>query len=275
MTTARNTPPATPIPPEPPHVRRNRLLVVAGLVLLVILFFLALFTMRNLPTWSRFLTGLQRNLLPLLRGLVSPDTGAFPLAFTSMLETFFMAVLGTFLGAVLAFPLSFLAAGNLLGGTRYALPGKALLVAIRTFPEILLAIIFVASVAPGPTAGIMAMGLHSIGYLGKIFSDIIEGIDSGPQEAIRAAGGTQLQVFIYAVVPQVLPEFLSNALYRFEINLRSATILGLVGAGGIGLPLIQRLQFRKWPEVSMFLIVIVVFIIVVDAVSSRIRRQLV
>jgi len=275
MTTARNTPPTTPIPPEPPHVRRNRLLVVAGLVLLVILFFLALFTMRNLPTWSRFLTGLQRNLLPLLRGLVSPDTGAFPLAFTSMLETFFMAVLGTFLGAVLAFPLSFLAAGNLLGGTRYALPGKALLVAIRTFPEILLAIIFVASVAPGPTAGIMAMGLHSIGYLGKIFSDIIEGIDSGPQEAIRAAGGTQLQVFIYAVVPQVLPEFLSNALYRFEINLRSATILGLVGAGGIGLPLIQRLQFRKWPEVSMFLIVIVVFIIVVDAVSSRIRRQLV
>lgn len=274
MTTQTTRTPIT-IPPEPPHVRRNRILLIAGIAALIALFFLALFTMRNLPTWSRFLTGLQRNLMPLLRGLVRPDTGAFPLAFTSMMETFYMAVLGTFLGAVLAFPLSFLAAGNLLGGTRFALPGKALLVAIRTFPEILLAIIFVASVAPGPTAGIMAMGLHSIGYLGKIFSDIIEGIDGGPQEAIRAAGGTQLQVFIYAVVPQVLPEFLSNALYRFEINLRSATILGLVGAGGIGLPLIQRLSFRKWPEVSMFLIVIVVFIIVVDAVSSRIRRRLV
>src|SRR5690625_398319 len=274
MTTQTSRTPVT-IPPEPASVRRNRILLIAGIVALIALFFLALFTMRNLPTWSRFLTGLQRNLMPLLRGLVRPDTGAFPLAFTSMMETFHMAVLGTFLGAVLAFPLSFLAAGNLLGGTRFALPGKALLVAIRTFPEILLAIIFVASVAPGPTAGIMAMGLHSIGYLGKIFSDVIEGIDQGPMEAIRASGGNQLHVFLYAVVPQVLPEFMSNTLYRFEINLRSATILGLVGAGGIGLPLIQRLQFRRWDEVSMFLIIIVAFVVVVDAVSSRVRRNMV
>ncbi|HEX7002212.1 MAG TPA: ABC transporter permease subunit, partial [Trueperaceae bacterium] len=102
-----------------------------------------------------------------------------------------------------------------------------------------------------------------------------EGIDPGPLEAISAAGGNQVQVFFFAVVPQVLPEFASNLLYRFEINLRAATILGLVGAGGIGGPLIQRLQFRRWDEISMILIVIVSFIIVVDAVSSRIRRRLV
>ena len=262
------------IPTPPPSVRRNRILLNLGVVLLIVLFVLAIVTM-DLPTWSRFLSGLQRNLLPLLRGLVNPDTEVFNLAWTSMLETFYMAVLGTVLGALLAFPLSFLAAGNLLGGTRWAMPGKALLVAVRTFPEILLAVIFVAAVGLGPTAGIMAMGLHSIGYLGKIFSDVIEGIDAGPMEAIRASGGNSLQVFLYAVVPQVLPEFMSNTLYRFEINLRSATILGLVGAGGIGLPLTQRLQFRRWDEVSMLLIVIVVFIIVVDAVSSRIRRNMV
>jgi phosphonate transport system permease protein len=186
-----------------------------------------------------------------------------------------MAVLGTLLGAVLAFPLSFLAAGNLLGGRPFAMPGKALLVGVRTFPEILLAIIFVAAAGPGPTAGIMAMGLHSIGFLGKIFSDVIEGIDAGPMEAIRAAGGGPIQVFLYAVVPQVLPEFASNVLYRFEINLRAAAVLGLVGAGGIGLPLLQRLQFRRWDEVSMLLLVIIAFVVTVDLLSSRIRRRLV
>lgn len=273
MVKTLQTPP-TDIPRAPASVRRNRGLLIIGAALLVALFVLALVTM-NLPTWSRVLSGLQRNAMPLLRGLVRPETSVFELAWNSMVTTFFMAILGTILGAVLAFPMSFLAAGNLLGGTRWALPGKAVLVAVRTFPEIVLAVIFVAAAGPGPTAGIMAMGIHSIGYLGKVFSDVIEGIDQGPMEAIRAAGGNQLHTFLFAVVPQVLPEFASNVLYRFEINLRSAAVLGMVGAGGIGLPLIQRLQFRRWAEVSMFIIVIVVFIIVVDAISSNIRRRLV
>ena len=266
--------PAATIPPPPPSVRRNRALQGALLLLLIALALLAWFGL-DLPSWSRVVRGLQRNLVPLLRGFVNPEWETAPLAISAMAETFFMAVIGTTIGGLLAFPLSFLAAGNLLGGTRRAAPGKALLVAVRTFPEILLAIIFVAAAGPGPTAGIMAMGIHSIGFLGKIFSDVIEGIDPGPNEAIRATGGNQLQVFLYSVVPQVLPEFASNLLYRFEINLRSATVLGLVGAGGIGLPLIQRIQFRRWAEVSMILIVIVVVIVVVDALSSALRRRLV
>jgi phosphonate transport system permease protein len=262
------------IPPTPRHAVRTRWLLALGMVALVALAVVALVTM-NLPTWSRVESGLQRNLVPLLRGFFNPATHVFELAFRSMLETVFMAVIGTTIGGVLAFPLAFLAAGNLLGNPRFALPGKATLVGVRTFPEILLAIIFVAAAGPGPTAGIMAMGIHSIGFLGKIFSDVIEGIDAGPNEAIRAAGGNALQVFVYSVVPQVLPEFASNLLYRFEINLRAAAVLGLVGAGGIGLPLIQRLQFRRWDEVSMFLVVIVTVIIVVDTLSSSVRRRLV
>ena len=268
------TTPTLAIPPTPPHVRRNHVLSIGVAVLSVALLVLVLATM-NLPTWQRVRTGLERTLPPLWRGFTNPDWELFPLAFNAMLETFYMAVLGTLLGGVLAFLLSFLAARNLLGGTAKAAPGKALLVAIRTFPEILLAIIFVAAAGPGPTAGIMAMGIHSIGFLGKIFSDVIEGIDPGPMEAIRAAGGNGVHVFLYAVVPQVLPEFASNLLYRFEINLRAATILGRVGAGGIGGPLIQRLSFRRWDEISMILIVIVGFIVVVDAISSTIRRRLV
>ena len=269
--TGRST---TAIPTPPASVRRSQSLMIAGVILSVVLIVVVFLTM-DLPSFERVMTGLRRTLPPLWSGFTNPELELFPLAWTSMMETFYMAVLGTVLGSVLAFSLAFLAARNLLGGTAQAAPGKGLLVAIRTFPEILLAIIFVAAAGPGPTAGIMAMGIHSIGFLGKIFSDVIEGIDHGPMEAIRASGGNALQVFFYAVVPQVLPEFASTALYRFEINLRAATILGLVGAGGIGGPLIQRLQFRRWDEISMILIVIVGFIIVVDAVSSRVRQRLV
>lgn len=261
-------------PRAPAYVRRNRWLLRLGGTVIVLLA-VASFVMLDLPSLDRVVRGLRTNLVPLLRGFVAPHWGTAPLAFDAMMETFFMAVIGTTIGGILAFPLSFLASGNLLGGTRFAAPGKTLLVAIRTFPEILLAIIFVAAAGPGPTAGIMAVGIHSIGFLGKIFADVIEGIDQGPNEAIRAAGGTSLHVFMYSVVPQVLPEFASNVLYRFEINLRAATVLGLVGAGGIGLPLIQRIQFRRWEQVSMLLIVIVAVVIVVDALSSRIRRRLV
>lgn len=262
------------LPPTPAHVRRARLLTWA-FGLLAILLAIASLILLDLPTFERILSGLRSNLLPLLQGFAQPDWATAPLAIESMAETFFMAVIGTTIGAVLAFPLSFLASVNLLGGTTWAAPGKTLLVAVRTFPEILLAIIFVAATGPGPTAGIMAVGIHSIGFLGKIFADVIEGIDQGPNEAIRAAGGNGLHVFMFSVVPQVLPEFASNVLYRFEINLRAATVLGLVGAGGIGLPLIQRIQFRRWEQVSMILLVIVVVVIVVDALSSRIRRRLV
>ncbi len=266
--------PAAQVPTAPPQVRRANL-ARAGLVVTIVVLAVVTVITLDLPSLERVARGLRNNAVPLLRGFVQPRWEIAPLAFSSMAETFFMAVIGTTIGAILAFPLSFLAAGNLLGGTRFAVPGKTLLVAIRTFPEILLAIIFVAATGPGPTAGIMAMGIHSIGFLGKIFADVIEGIDPGPNEAIRAAGGGALQVFVWSVVPQVLPEFASNVLYRFEINLRAATVLGLVGAGGIGLPLIQRLQFRRWEEVSMLLIVIIAFVIIVDALSGRIRRRLV
>ncbi len=267
-------PDAGPIPPMPRAMRRNRMLMGAAVALILGLVVLAIVTM-NLPTWTRVMGGLERNAMPLLRGFINPNWGVFELASRAMLETVFMAVIGTAVGAILAFPMAFLAANNLLGSRLLAFPGKTVLVAIRTFPEILFAIIFVAAMGPGPVAGILAMGINSIGFLGKIFSDVVEGIDAGPSEAIRAAGGNDLHVFFYSVVPQVLPEFASYVLYRFEINLRAASILGLVGAGGIGAPLIQRLQFRRWDEISMIMIVIVVVIIVVDTLSSSVRRRLV
>jgi len=267
--------PAAAIPPTPPNVRRGNAFIggAALLVLAVTVFFLL--TLDPLPTWTRLQSGFERSGLPLLRGFVNPNWDVFPLARNAMIETVFMAVIGTTIGAILAFPMAFLAANNLLGNRLFAFPGKTFLVGIRTFPEILFAIILVAATGPGPIAGILAMGINSVGFLGKVFSDVVEGIDAGPSEAIRAAGGNGLHVFFFSVVPQVLPEFASYVLYRFEINLRAASVLGLVGAGGIGAVLIQRLQFRRWTEISMIMIVIVVVIIVVDTLSSRVRRRLV
>lgn len=261
------------VPPQPTLQRRNARLRLGAAIVAAVLAVVTLVTL-DLPSVERVATGITSNVPPILRGLVTPEWSLLPRAVAVMFETLFMAILGTIVGGLFAFPISFLASGNLMPSAVLAYPGKVLLVAVRTFPEILLAIIFVAATGPGPTAGIMAMGIHSIGFLGKIFGDVVEGIDPGPNEAIRATGGNGLHVFLWSVTPQVLPEFASNLLFRFEINLRAATVLGLVGAGGIGLILQQRLQFRLWGEVTVILLVIIVFVIVVDALSARLRRAL-
>jgi len=267
---------ATPVvvPPMPPHARRTKLLQYLLVLAILGITAAGLLTLSNV-SWERILSGLERNLPPLLRGLTNPDAAIFSRAFAAMMETLYMAVIGTVIAGVLAVPVAFISAANLVGGNRFALPGRGLLAAIRVFPELLFAIIFVAAVGPGAVAGIMALGINSVGFLGKMFSDIIESIDPGPGEALRATGAGPVHTFIYAVVPQVLPEFASNVLYRFEINLRAASILGLVGAGGIGGLLIQRIQFRRWEEISMILLVIIAFIVIVDVISSSIRRRLV
>ena len=262
------------IPPLPPGAVKTRIFQYAiglGILSITVLCFVALGDIQ----WSRVLGRLEANLMPFVRGFGNPETEIFGRAFAAMMETLYMAVIGTAIGAVLAVPIAFISAANLVGGNHLALPGRGILAAIRVFPELLFAIFFVAAVGPGAVAGIMALGVNSVGFLGKMFSDIIESIDPGPSEALRATGAGPVHTFIYAVIPQVMPEFASNVLYRFEINLRAAAILGIVGAGGIGGLLIQRITFRRWEEISMILIIIIAFVVVVDVISSYLRRRLV
>jgi phosphonate transport system permease protein len=190
-----------------------------------------------------------------------------------MVETVQMAILGTLLASVLAVPFGFLAARNT--GKRATQAGKFLLNAIRTFPEIILAIIFIKGVGPGPLAGILAMGFHSIGMLGKLYAESVESIDKGPTEALVSTGASKIQQLWFAVIPQVLPEFASYAIYRFEINARSATILGVVSAGGIGAPLIFAIQQRMWGRVGIILLGIIVVVSAIDLLSSWLRKKLV
>lgn len=190
-----------------------------------------------------------------------------------MIETLQMAILGTLLASILAIPFGFLAAkntGKWLNG-----PGKFVLDLIRVFPELILAIVFFRGVGPGPLAGIMALGIHSIGMLGKLYSESVESIDRGPTEALVSTGANRIQQIWYSIIPQVLPEFASYAIYRFEINSRSATILGVVGAGGIGTPLIFAILQRAWGRVGIILLAIILVVSVIDVLSSWLRKRLV
>lgn len=205
--------------------------------------------------------------------VVEADWGYRGDLLVKLLETIQMAVLGTLLASLLALPFGFLAARNM--GKRLSPVGKVLMDIIRVFPEVILAIVFIRGVGPGPLAGILAMGIHSIGMLGKLYSESVEAIDRGPAEALVSTGANRVQQVWYAVIPQVLPEFASYAIYRFEINSRAAAVLGVVGAGGIGAPLIFAIQGRAWGRVGIILMGIIVVVSVIDVLSSWLRKKLV
>ncbi|MFD2210666.1 phosphonate ABC transporter, permease protein PhnE [Virgibacillus halophilus] len=193
----------------------------------------------------------------------------------ALLETLGIAVLGTFISAILCIPFAFWAARNMSKHRWISSSGKFILSAIRVFPELILALLFIKAVGLGPFAGILALGLHSIGMLGKLIAEAIENLEFGAAEALTASGANKIQTLWFAVIPEVLPAFMSYTLYRFEISVRAAAILGIVGAGGIGAPLIFALNGHSWDRVGIILIGIVVMVTIIDIISSSIRKRLV
>jgi len=191
-----------------------------------------------------------------------------------LLDTLAIAVLGTVIAAVLCIPFSFLAASNMSRGKVFSGSGKFILSFIRVFPEIVMALLFIKAVGPGAFAGVLALGINSIGMLGKLFSEEIESLDLGPKEALIATGANPIKAIWFSVIPQILPSFLSFVIYRFEINVRSATILGIIGAGGIGTPLIFALSVRDWERVGVILLGIILMVVIIDFISGKIRERL-
>ncbi|KAF1682929.1 MULTISPECIES: phosphonate ABC transporter, permease protein PhnE [Staphylococcus] len=192
-----------------------------------------------------------------------------------LLETFAIAVIGTFIAAVICIPFAFLGARNLVKVRPVTGVTKFILSVIRVFPEIVMALIFIKAVGPGSFSGVLALGIHSVGMLGKLFIEDIESLDFSSAEALKASGANKTKTLVFAVIPQILPSFLSLILYRFELNLRSASILGLIGAGGIGTPLIFALQTRSWDRVGIILIGLVIMVAIVDFISGAIRKRIV
>ena len=190
-------------------------------------------------------------------------------------QTLCIAFLGTFISAIISLPFAFWAAHTKHKKWYTSRIGKIVLAIIRSFPEIVLALMFIKAVGPGSAAGVLALGFHSVGMLAKLFSEAIENLEDGPNDAIRAVGGSKIHVIMFSILPNLMPALISNTLYRFDVSVRSASILGLVGAGGIGYPLIIALQYRQWNRVGVILLGIIAMAVVIDWISGMIRKKLV
>lgn len=190
-------------------------------------------------------------------------------------ETLVIAYLGTLLGATFGFLLCFLAAGNLVSNPWVRNTAKRFLEFCRTVPELVFALIFVASFGLGPLPGVLAIVLHTTGALGKLFSEVVENIDMKPVEGVTAAGGSWTQMVRFAVVPQVLSNFASYALLRFEVNVRGAAVMGFVGAGGIGQDLMESIRKFYYADVSALLVLIIVTVMIIDQLTERLRHSLI
>lgn len=250
----------------------SRRLKRAGLVLAI------------LAAYAWFLAATEVSLVRLARGLpwmadfvrrmVPPDFSVLASAATGALQTLQIAVVGTTLAAVLALPLGFLSARNVASGPIFY-PARALLNLFRSVDTMVYALFFVAAVGLGPFPGVLAVVTYTTMTLAKLYSEAIEGIEPGPVEAIAATGASRLQVLRFGILPQVLPLFASYVLYRLETNIRAATILGFVGAGGIGFYIQTYLRMINYPAAAAVLLVLVAMVMGVDFASSRLRARIV
>lgn len=203
------------------------------------------------------------------------DGGAFWDYSYAMLETLAMAFLGTVIAALIALPLGFMGAKNVIPNWFFHFSLRRIFDGFRGIDSLVWALIFVSAVGMGPFAGLLAIVFSDIPVLAKLFSEAIENVDRKPIEGVRSAGAREVHTLRLAVFPQVVPVMLSHVLYFFESNVRSATILGIVGAGGIGLALSDRIRINNWDEVAFIIIMILVTVAVIDNISKRIRMKII
>lgn len=196
------------------------------------------------------------------------------LVVTKLVETIQMAIWATLIALVISGPLGFLAARNLMGEGFIVASARALIGLLRAVPELVSALFFVVAFGFGPIAGILALGLHAAGFLGKFFADDSENADPKPQEALIALGANTFKVARFAVLPQVLPQYTAYTLYILDRNIRMATVIGLVGAGGIGQELKGRFDMYDYGHVATILVAIFILVVLVDQLSAGIRKKL-
>lgn len=213
------------------------------------------------------------NMVEFIGRLFPPDFSKIDTILALLLETFQMAVVGTVLGAVLSLFVAFAASSNIAPRWMY-FTARWIMNIIRSVPDLVFALMFVSAVGLGPFAGILAMTLGSLGSIGKVFAEAMESVDRGPLTAMEAVGASRRQIVQYGVLPQAAPLLVSYTLLLFEGNVRGATILGLVGAGGIGLELTTAMRMYDYGHLSAIIICIIVLVTVIDQGSALIRKRI-
>ncbi|MCS7143058.1 MAG: phosphonate ABC transporter, permease protein PhnE [Aigarchaeota archaeon] len=212
------------------------------------------------------------NLVPFIVQMIPPDVSLVPLILEATYETVLMAFTGTVIGGFLSLPLAMLSS-RLLFPKHVTVPFRTLLAVIRTVPSLLWALIFVIIIGLGPPAGVMAISFYTVGYLGKLFYESFDSVSKEVLEGVGAVGASQLQLLRFAIVPETANYIISQLLFIFEYNVRASSIIGLVGAGGIGYLILALAQSLRYDGLLMCILVILAFVMGMDAISSKIRAR--
>ncbi len=245
----------------------------AGVALLITVLLGVSYYPAEVNNWT-YLFSDADNMAVFLGDFLKPDFTDLGLFVQKMVETVEIALWGSVLSIIVGVPCGLLASNN-IAPIWIVQPMRRMMDAARAINELVFAILFVAAVGLGPFAGVMALFVHNLGVISKLFSEAVEAIDPRPVEGIRATGASRLQQVIYGVIPQVLPLWSSFSLYRFETLVRSATVLGIVGAGGIGFTFYESFRAFQYDRAAAVIVVVVIVVSVIDILSSQLRKRLI
>jgi phosphonate transport system permease protein len=210
----------------------------------------------------------------ILSRMLPPDFSDLNSLIFSMIETIEIAILGTFIAIVLSIPLALFSARNIAPNIFVFFIARTITIFFRAIPEFIIAMILVIAIGFGAMPGVLALGIHTMGFLAKFYAEDIEHINKGPVEALESSGASKRQIISFAIIPQILPSFVANNLYILDRNIRMATMLGIVGAGGIGYELQSSFRMFEYPRVSAIIIIIFIAIFIIDNLSSYIRSKI-
>ena len=269
LTTPSSTAGAVPAAPQKSAVSWAMDILVWGGVIAVLLYSIDAVDLGNI---SRLFSGNESTRL-FVHDLLRPDFSDWKMFVAKMWETVQIALWGTFLAVLFGIPLGLAAARN-MAPAWVVTPVRWVMNLLRSVPDLVIGLLFVTAVGLGPLAGVLAITLNTAGVLAKLFSEAVESIDKGPVEGVRATGASKLHEIVWGVIPQVAPLWTSFALYRFESNSRSATVLGLIGAGGIGQVLFDSMNAFNFRAVSAIVIIVVIAVTLIDSLSQVMRKRL-
>ena len=236
---------------------------------------LILFIIKDLEiNFIKLVSDSSKYLADILSRMLPPDFSNFDKLIYSMFETIEIAFLGTFIAIILSIPLGLFSAKNLAPNYFLYAVSKTIVIFFRAIPEFIMAMILVIAIGFGAMPGVLALGLHTMGFLAKFYAEDIEHINKGPIDALKSSGASKSQIISFGVIPQILPSFVANNLYILDRNVRMATMLGIVGAGGIGYELQSSFRMFEYERVSSIIILIFITISIIDHLSSYIRSKI-
>ena len=245
------------------------------LITIGLFIFVLIFVVKDLEIdFIKLMTDSSKYFGDILSRMLPPDFSNFQELVYAMFETIEIAFLGTFIAIVLSIPLGLFSARNLAPNYFVYILSKTIIIFFRAIPEFIMAMILVIAIGFGAMPGVLALGLHTMGFLAKFYAEDIEHINEGPLDALKSSGATKSQIISFGVIPQILPSFVANNLYILDRNVRMATMLGIVGAGGIGYELQSSFRMFEYERVSAIIILIFVTIFIIDHLSAFIRSKI-